>query len=492
MRSSLSLLIRRIPFWLWILLAVLLACAGTLAVSARTEGIGLPLDDAWIHQTYARNLAWQGEWAFIPGRPSSGSTAPFWSLLLSAGYLLARTIPYGWTFILGAASLAGLAIGGELIFRRTSTDARAPWAGLFLAGEWHLVWAALSGMETALMGGMIVVLLWLLGRGKIRWELAGGLIGLSAWVRPDGITLLGPALLVLVFSAGSWRNRSLAALRLAAGFLLFFLPYLFFNFRMEGSIWPNTFYAKQAEYAVLREQPIWLRFLDEFELPLVGGGLFLLPGFLYLLWEGWKKRSWAALAGEAWFIGYAFIYAWRLPVTYQHGRYLMPAMPVFFIFGLVGTALLLKKLSSVRIGWVLSRVWVLSLAGLWLGFYAIGAGQYAQDVAIIDSEMVATARWVAANTPADALVAAHDIGAMGYFGQRDLVDLAGLISPEVIPFIRDEARIRGFLDQQGAAYLVTFPKWYPELVKDKPVLFQTKGKYAPDAGGENMAVYRWK
>jgi hypothetical protein len=144
------------------------------------------------------------------------------------------------------------------------------------------------------------------------------------------------------------------------------------------------------------------------------------------------------------------------------------------------------------LGWVLSRVWVLSLAGLWLGFYVIGSVQYAQDVAIIDSEMVATAKWVAGNTPADALVAAHDIGAMGYYGQRDLVDLAGLISPEVIPFINDETRIRGFLDERGAAYLVTFPKWYPELVMGKPVLFQTKGTFAPEQGGENMAVYRWK
>jgi hypothetical protein len=261
---------------------------------------------------------------------------------------------------------------------------------------------------------------------------------------------------------------------------------------MEGSLWPNTFYAKQAEYAILREQPIWARFLDEFELPLIGGGLFLLPGFLYLAWDGWKKRNWPILGAEAWFLGYALLYAWRLPVTYQHGRYLMPAMPVYFILGLIGTGLLLKKLGSSRIGWVLSRVWVLSLAGLWLGFYVIGSTQYAQDTAIIDSEMVATAQWVAANTPAGALVAAHDIGAMGYYGQRDLVDLAGLISPEVIPFIRDESRLRTFLDKRGADYLVTFPKWYSELTKGKIILYQTNGTYAPEQGGENMTVYRWK
>jgi hypothetical protein len=35
------------------------------------------------------------------------------------------------------------------------------------------------------------------------------------------------------------------------------------------------------------------------------------------------------------------------------------------------------------------------------------------DVAVIESEMVNTAKWVAESTEPDALVAAHDIGALG-------------------------------------------------------------------------------
>ena len=49
-------------------------------------------------------------------------------------------------------------------------------------------------------------------------------------------------------------------------------------------------------------------------------------------------------------------------------------------------------------------------------------------------------------------------------GIKDVADLAGLISPEVIPFIRDEARLFNWLQTQGAHYLVTFPGWYPQLV----------------------------
>ena len=110
---------------------------------------------------------------------------------------------------------------------------------------------------------------------------------------------------------------------------------------------------------------------------------------------------------------------------------------------------------------------------------------------MIDSEMVATARWVSTNVPPDALVAAHDIGALGYFGGHNLVDLAGLVSPEVIPFLRDEDRIAAYLDQRGVTYLVIFPDWYQHLTSGLIPVFTTGAPYAPALGGLNMVVYRW-
>jgi hypothetical protein len=106
--------------------------------------------------------------------------------------------------------------------------------------------------------------------------------------------------------------------------------------------------------------------------------------------------------------------------------------------------------------------------------------------------MVETARWISINTAPGDLIAAHDIGAMGYFGQRRLVDLAGLVSPEVIPFLRDEARLAEYLDQLGVAYLVTFPGWYDKLDAGKEIIFTPQAPFAPVSGGEHMAVYRWK
>ena len=105
--------------------------------------------------------------------------------------------------------------------------------------------------------------------------------------------------------------------------------------------------------------------------------------------------------------------------------------------------------------------------------------------------MVTTARWVSANLPPSALVAAHDIGALGYFGGHNLVDLAGLVSPEVIPFLRDEKRIAAYLDKNQVDYLVSFPSWYPSLTQGLRPIFTTGAPYAPALGADNMAVYSW-
>jgi hypothetical protein len=184
------------------------------------------------------------------------------------------------------------------------------------------------------------------------------------------------------------------------------------------------------------------------------------------------------------------LYAWRLPVTYQYGRYLIPAMPVYFVLGLAGMAWLLADLKSrsERAQRLLGFAWRVALVGVWVGFFAIGAGRYAQDVAIIETEMVAAAHWVAANSTQDELIAVHDIGAMGYYGERNIIDLAGLVTPAVIPFIRDEQKLARFLDEKGVSLLVVFPDWYEHLSEGKPILYTTKGTYS----NENITIYRWK
>jgi hypothetical protein len=127
-----------------------------------------------------------------------------------------------------------------------------------------------------------------------------------------------------------------------------------------------------------------------------------------------------------------------------------------------------------------------------VAFIFLGAQSYAKDVAVIESEMVVTAKWVAANLPPDALIAAHDIGALGYFDNHELIDLAGLISPDVIPFIRDESRLTNYLNQHGADYLIAFPEFYPLLTGGVETVFVTNSAITLTFDQENMAVYPWK
>ena len=480
----------RLPIFLAVIATI--ALGSYLWLSSRYSGFGFPLDDAWIHQTYARNLVERGEWSFSPGQPSAGSTSPLWSAILAIGYLF-KIRPTSWAYFLGWILLwfgATLAVYGLKLFVPKRADL-AILGGILMLLEFHLVWAAASGMETLLYAILVMNILIWLSRPTVGWFVMGLWVGLSAWVRPDGITLMGPALMVLVLAGIPWKERLINIGRFIAGFLLLFGPYLLFNHALAGAWWPNTFFAKQAEYAVLLDQSLLSRYVKQLSLPLVGIGVVLLPGFVWWVYRSVQRQRWSILAGAIWLAGYLLLYAWRLPVTYQHGRYVMAAMPVYFVWGMAGFIDLVDLRSKLMWRRILFRVWLLSGGIVLISFWLRGAFAYAQDVAVIQTEMVATAQWVAENTPPDALIAAHDIGALGYFGNRKLIDLAGLISPEVIPFIRDEGRLAEYLNQEKVDYLVTFPGWYPRLIERAVFVHSTDGKVSPSLGGENMVVYSW-
>jgi hypothetical protein len=147
--------------WPWLIPVVALVCAASYLAWNYGHGLlGFPLDDAWIHQTYARNLAETGQLAYLPGQPSAGSTSPAWSFLLSVGYLFGLDFRV-WAYLLGGLTLAATAWFAYRLFRRwaPSRPIAALLAGLFCAVEWHLVWAAVSGMETMLFTALSLAVL---------------------------------------------------------------------------------------------------------------------------------------------------------------------------------------------------------------------------------------------------------------------------------------------------------------------------------------------
>jgi hypothetical protein len=505
----------RFTFLPWLGLALV---AGLFYLAVATWGGhrgGFPLDDAWIHQTYARNLAQSGQLAFTPGVPSAGSTAPLWTLLLSLAYLLG--VPFQWwTYGLGILLLGLSGWTASRLAEQLFPESRriGLWVGLFVVLEWHLVWAAVSGMETILF---VWISLFLVeryfalsekkaGLGDFGLGILGGLLILT---RPEGLGLIG---LIGLDMARCWWGqgpirrasdllRRWAGLGLGLGLVV--APYIAFHLHLTGLPFPNTFYAKQAEYSeVLRSFSLWQRLFGNigptvetvqgvFRVIFIGAQFLLLPG---LIWAGrltWRERRWGLLLLWAWWVGFLLLYGLRLPVTYQHGRYQIPAIAWIVLLGVWGTARLIqpqpKHSDRNLLRRVARRALAISLGALVIAFVGVGAQAYRRDVYFIESEMAATAKWLAQHVEPGALIAAHDIGAIGYFTQRPLIDLAGLITPEVIPIIRNETALFEFILSRRAGYLVTFPAWYPEMTQ-QPHL---KLRYSSGAegGSDSMAVY---
>jgi hypothetical protein len=512
---------QRKHFWV-VSLVTILSLLVWVAVSIQRGTVGFPLDDGWIHQTYARSLAAGHGWAYSPGEPSAGATAPFWVLLLVPGYWLGAS-PVCWVLFLGLLLLWSLA---WLAYRSWSylSEHRGWWAaaaGVVIGLEWHLLWAALSGMETLLMTGLVLTVLATLlkieqgveqqaGKEAIetqgeqedlkyhpglemdwRWLGLGALIGLGVWVRPEALTLFGPVWFTAVLAPGTLKTRFYRSGWSLLGGLALFVPYLAFNHWLAGTWWPNTFFAKQAEYAVLRDTPLVSRLISQPGPLLAGVVVALLPGFIYEFYQDFRERRWANTAGALWAVGFVALYAIRLPVTYQHGRYMIPVVPVLILWGLAGTARLIGGKNPGRVRWFVGRLYFAIIAAILVLFWWLGVDAFTKDVAVINGEMVATANWLQANTDPEDLIAAHDIGAIGYITQRKIVDLAGLISPDVIPFIRDEEKLTDYLNEKCPVYFVTFPGWYPEMVKGREKIFQTDTAITREFGKENMAVYLW-
>lgn len=490
MRRSSTALNWRVDSWVVLAFAALVAVLFYLIVSASIFRVGFPLDDSWIHFTYARNLAEHGEWAFRLGERSAGSTAPLWTLLLSIGFLIGLA-PYIWTYLLGWILLTALAVCAEKIARKLAPIYRTPipWAGLFFVFAWHLTWSAVSGMETLLHALIILVVLGALICGSRRYLALGLLAGLSIWVRPDGITLFGPVLFVGLFSEETWHLRGEAIWKALLGFSAMFFPYLLFNLMLSGNPMPNTFYAKQAEYEAYWLSKTMAERVSDYLWPILASpSIVLIPSAIMWLFKNIRKWNWRAIASLIWFFGYIGIYFIRLP-AYQHGRYIIPALPIMYLWGLLG---LLEFSSAPGIMKRIAFAWQVVTVTLCIAFSFTAARQNAYDIFWIESQMVTTAKWVEQNIPADARLAVHDIGAIGYYVENPLVDMAGLITPQVVPFIRDQNRLAEYLDANSVDYLITFPSLYSKLTSSRTSLYEAGLKFEPLHFDENMQVYRWR
>jgi len=519
----------------WVTIAALLGGAYLLYAWVSYGIVGFPLDDAWIHQTYARNLGTLGEWTFQRGEVSAGSTAPLWSILLALGYRLG--VPYlVWTYMLGIFVLGTTSwLAARISARLLPGNPFAAWvAGMASVTQWQLVWASISGMETVLYACLGLTLVYLAcssrpasdspqpaeGRRseefahpeflarRTKYFVAGLVGGLLVLTRPEGLLLVGLVALCVIWEL-RYNLRRLATLGglLGLGVVLPLLPYLVFHLTTSGYPFPNTLYAKQQEYRALLEMyPLGQRWLMVATAALVGGQVLLLPGFLFAIWRvvlvaqrdnapERNPRGLTILVLAGWWFAHLTLYALQLPLTYQHGRYQMPVLVAFLVVGVTGSVVLLDRFQRGTIRRLLERTILIAGAVTNLTFLVLGAQAYAHDVGFIEGEMVATARWLAANTSEESLIAVHDIGAVGYFAERRLIDLAGLITPQIIPIMDDEQALLRFVEAKKCDYIVFFPDWSPayrRMAQDSRLeqVFSSGHAWTRAQGRENMTVYR--
>jgi hypothetical protein len=442
-------------------------------LTAESSGLsGFPLDDSWIHQTYARSLADGQGWSYAGGPQSAGSTSPLWTIMQIPAFWL--HIPsVVWSVGLGVLLLLANAVLIMLWIRKLDRNA-SRFALFFCLGEWHLIWAALSGMETILYcawTALVIFLIFPLDPVKVEKTptLAvfiglGVIAGLGIWIRPEAVLLSGLAFLAVLI-----QQRPASITRLG-GFLVGLatpiLLYFVFTYRLNGHLLPNTFFVKTTEYAELTSTGLLVRFLQSW-LPLVAGPFAVMVIFIpAALISTVRERKWIFALPFLWALAHLTLYAIQLPATYQHGRYYIPILPVLMGYGVYGFFRLREKWDSKAVFRVISRALGTSAILLTAIFVWIGAVQFSRDVGIIEAEMVAVAKWIRANTPTDTVVAAHDIGALGFFGDRRIVDLGGVTDLDAVDLLSGAVPLNAYLRQKAADLLMTMPDFYPGALNE--------------------------
>lgn len=490
-----------------IVLAALAAHALHVALAwARVGELGFPLDDAWIHQAFARSLAEDGTWGLVPGAPSAGVSSLAFPVLLAGARALGMPGPLA-ALALGALSLAALGVISARALPRAGELERTV-VGVCAVTTSALAWASASGMETSAAAAIVLALwVWAWRREEtldrrplaLRDALAFGALALAAvLVRPD--LALAPAALALALAgtrgpvgARAVRVALALALALAAG-----AAFVVLHLALTGRALPATLAAKAAEYAPLLERALALRIVEQLAAALGGSqAIFAIPALWLFARVGRARRVEPVTIGCAlWIAAHLALYAARLPVTYHHARYAAPIVPVLIALGARGAhAWREASVPAQRTSIVTSRVLPASALALSLAGLAIGAAQYAREVAYVDREMVAPARWLAAHAASSDVVAAHDVGALGYFAPRPIVDLGGLVTPEAVPIVHDADRLLALARARDARWVVFFPAWsaaYRELSSRAGLEPAWRADEAPDERDDTgpMTIYR--
>ena len=459
--------VSRVPPYL--LLGVLTLLAWVVLGSALIGHLGFPLDDSWIHQTIARNLAEYGSLGYLPRQRSSGSTSLLWTLLLAPKYLLFPHLsPLAYALSINGAALVGIV---AVLWRLALKD-RMPvalallWAVTPLTGG-NFVWLAFTGMEHLLfvLLSLWSILLWDSAQVDAGW--AGLSLGLLAMTRPEGCVLL---LLLPAWRAFGRRRKD--ALRAALVALpLAVIPFAI-NLYTAHALLPLTLKGREWLFLGGEARPLhaasrlflswfhrlfyaWLappagdvgiahRSLDS--LASLAALLLAAAGLLSL----WRDRCRLSLMVCGWGLVHSALYLVILPTTGHGGRYQPFLLMLQVPLGARGVYLLAQRLrlpgqARLALPWACALLFAFASLRLWRATLRSG-------VQHIEGSHGVMAQYLNSRLPGQTL-AIFDIGRIGYSYHGSVVDLGGLTDPAYTPYLLG-GQVPAYLQQHGIRFVV--------------------------------------
>lgn len=466
---------------IWLSPLILLALSVLYLVRGSYAVLDFPLDDAWIHQVYARALAHLEGMAYNTGIQEAGDTSPLWVLITAPVHFFDFA---GVNVVVILIKLIGVGLAGLLareVFLLARVLYHSRWvAGLaaaFMLFAPCLMYSALSGMETLLLAWLWLFFVRSVIEGKsLKAALA---LSLTPVARPEAVVLLLFYLVNLFRETrvGTWRFQP----RALYGMGLLIVPFalwMLFCWRVTGHFLPNTFYLKSHAFSLDSAAiGVALRiFLDNGW----GGFWAFAPGLaMFLFWHlhryGWRDAQvlilsivsplvfMLAVAGSRSLNASGFYWTrWQDPAN------LLLSLPVVLGLALLlrsGARFVQKRLKAVwALPWRLVPRTIAIMTVLIILYQPLLVALDKRDRLYTDSRAISllnrkAGEWIAANTDVKDPVAANDAGAVRYFGGRFTLDLIGLNHAALAfkPPLRDE-----LLEKLKVRWLVVFPSWFEE------------------------------
>jgi hypothetical protein len=412
-------------------------------------------DDPFITFRYADNLRSGLGFVYNPGEYVLSTTTPLYALLLAGLGHLWSDLPHMSNLI----SALSLALGGVFIYL-IGQQWREPLAGLFagILFPFFPLMISTFGAETGFYVMLILGAFALYAKGQHQGAMA--LTALATLTRAEGIlvaAVLGVDLLV--------RQRRIPWQPLFL-FALLVIPWYLFSWFYFGSPFPVTLAAKQHQGQMAISEGFALGFLRQLR-GYAHQPLYWVHGTLGLLGVGYAistARQWLPLL--TW--GALYLVSYTLLGVTRYFWYYAPLVPVILVLvGLGATAVsrwLLPRLTQKRRNVVLLICLLLLLwpqaEGLeYLHGHLDPRAHIYQEVGL----------WLAQNTPSEATVGTLEVGIIGYYANRHMIDFAGLIQPDVAQQMGRETTYQDTalwaVQRYQPSYLVLRLDQFPELTQ---------------------------